>query len=84
MKILLINGNESDMFLVSKQDLFRYLSKEAPLEKPISPDIVVVNKETPDENEEEALVKKLEKNYNRPMGLEEYLETLKSMLNLIS
>lgn len=82
MKILLINGNESDMFLLSKQDLFSYLSKEAPLEKPISPDVVVINKETPDS--EEALTKKLEKNYNRPMGLEEYLETLKSMLNLIS
>lgn len=82
MKILLINGNESDMFLVSKNDLLTYLSNEAPLEKPLSPDIVIVNKEMPDG--EETLTKKLEGQYNRPMGLPEYLETLKSMLNLIS
>jgi len=82
MKILLINGKESDMFLVSKKDLFNYLSHEAPLEKPISPDIVVVNNNVTEG--EEALVKELESNYNRSMGLNEYLETLKTMLNLIS
>ncbi|MGE5352289.1 MAG: hypothetical protein ACM3P0_09420 [Acidobacteriota bacterium] len=81
MKILLLNGNDSDMFLVSKEDLVKYLSGEAKLEKPLSPDIVVINKEVSES--EESLSKELEKKYNRPMGMEEYLETLKSMLNLI-
>ncbi|MGE5430976.1 MAG: hypothetical protein ACM3QX_07880 [Syntrophomonadaceae bacterium] len=82
MKILLLNGNESDMFFVSKDDLIKYLSKEAPLEKPLSPDIVVINKEVSDS--EETLAKEIGKNYNKPMALHEYLDTLKSMLNLIS
>jgi hypothetical protein len=82
MKILLINGNESDMFYVSKSDLLKYLTQEVSLGRPLSPDIVVINKEVPDT--EEKLTKELEKNYNRPMGMNEYLATLKSMLNLIS
>lgn len=82
MKILLLNGNDSDMFLVSKEDLVKYLSGEAKFERPLSPDIVVINKEVSES--EEPLAKELEKKFNRPMGMDEYLETLKSMLNLIS
>lgn len=82
MKILLLNGNDSDMFFVSKNELIKYLSGEAKLEKPLSPDIVVINKEVSED--EETLTKELEKYYNRPMGMNEYLDTLKSMLNLIS
>lgn len=82
MKILLLNGNESDMFFVSKGDLVKFFSKEAQSEKPLTPDIVVINKEVSDSGE--ALTKELEKNYNRPMSMNEYLDTLKSMLDLIS